>query len=568
MPSSRLRPPLSWLLLLLVLLCQVQARQAMASSLIDTQGAQPFPTTNGGWNSGGGWYRGGTTNPAITTGWLRLTTDSGDQRGYAYYNTAFNVNQGFTIDFEFASWGGTGADGLLMFLFDGATTTFRTGAAGGSLSYANDCAVTGTTDAGMSRAYVGIAFDEFGNFSNQNDRCKNGGVSAAQPDSVSIRGPGDWDGTGTLPTTAYSYLTGATSAISLDCPACTSRPDTGANWRRARITMLKSGSAWTVSVDVQFGTTASFTRLISAYPLTAAPPSTLKIGFAASTGGSDNFHDIRNVSVSNPVDITISKSAPADLMINSAFNYVLTVANAYTDPAGSVTVSDTLPTGITYSNTVTVGGGAGSCTLSTATPRVLSCSIGTMTAGETRTITISATSAGTTQRSVSNTATVSQVDIDINPNNNSSTVASTVWGLPALTVVKSAANTGGTGISSTNPGTDIVYSIQTNNTGGPSKSNIMTDAMSPFTALYLDYGGSNTPFVFSALSSGLTLGTVEYSYDNGSTWTTTIPASGGGGAPARYNGAVTNFRITLTGTMGTLTSGSTSHLLRYQTRVE
>lgn len=538
---------------------------AQATTLI----SQTF-ATNPTWNTGTGWFRGGTTNPTVTGAWLRLTPNSGDQQGYAYYNTAFNVNQGFTIDFEFASWGGNGADGMIMFLFDGSVTSanFRSGAAGGSLSYANDCAATGTGDAGMSKAYVGIAFDEFGNFSNPADRCKNGGPGAVA-DSVSIRGPGDWDGTGTLPSTAYSYLTGATAPANLDCTACTTRPDTGTNWRRARITMLKSGSAWTVSVDVQFGTTAAFTRLIDTYPLTAAPPSTLKIGFAASTGGSYNYHDIRNVTVSNPVDITISKTAPADVMVSSAFNYVLTVANAYTDPAGSVVVTDSMPTGITYTTAVGITGGAGTCTLATGTPRVLTCNIGTMTAGETRTITVAATSAGTTQRSVTNTATVSQVDIDINPNNNTSAVSTNIWAAPAVTIVKSATNVGGTVITNGNPGSEIAYIIQATNTGGAAKSYVMTDAMSPFTALNLNTYGTGVPFQFNAGSSGLSMpaGSIEYSSNNGSTWTYT-PVSGGGGAPAGYDGAVTNFRISLTGTMGVIAGGTTSWTLNYRSRIE
>ncbi|HEX6591802.1 MAG TPA: hypothetical protein VF050_07375, partial [Moraxellaceae bacterium] len=429
-------------------------------------------------------------------------------------------------------------------------------------------AASGTGDAGMSKAYVGIAFDEFGNFSNPADRCKNGGPGAVA-DSVSIRGPGDWDGTGTLPGTAYSYLTGATAPASLDCTGCGTRPDTGTNWRRARITMLKSGSAWTVSVDVQFGSAAAFTRLINAYPLTAAPPATLKIGFAASTGGSDNYHDIRNVTVSNPVDITIAKTAPADVMVNSAFNYVLTVANAYTDPAGSVVVTDSMPTGVTYNTTVGITGGAGTCTLATGTPRVLTCNIGTMTAGETRTITVAATSAGATQRVITNTATVSQVDIDINPNNNSSAASTNIWAAPAVTIVKSATNVGGTVITSGNPGSEIAYSIQATNTGGAAKSYVMTDAMSPFTALNLNTYGSGVPFQFNAGSSGLTMpaGSIEYSNNNGSTWTYT-PVSGGGGAPAGYDGAVTNFRITLSGTMGVITGGTTAWTLNYRSRIE
>lgn len=530
---------------------------AQANTLV----AQTF-TANPTWNTGTGWYRGGSFTPTVTSAngssnWLRLTSATTNSNGYVYYNTAFSVNQGFVIDFEFASFGGSGADGLIMFLFDGATTTFRAGAAGGSLSYANDCSVSGTTDAGMSNAFIGIAFDEFGNFANQNDRCKNGGVGAALPESVSIRGAGNWDGTGTLPTTVYPYLTSASSGTSIDCTACTTRPETGSNWRRARITMLQSGSSWTVSVDVQFGTGSAFTRLINAYTLPSPPSTTLKIGFAAATGGSTNYHDIRNVKITNPVDVTLSKTvSEADVMVNSNFTYSLGVTNTNISPVQSVVVTDTMPT--TQVQYVSATSTLGTCAFATPT---VTCTLGSMTAGSSATITI--TGKGLAQGTANNTATVDQADIDINPNNNTATASNSIWSPPALTVLKSATD-GTSTVTTRNAGANIVYAITVSNSGGVSKSNQIDDAMSPFTALDLNYVSAGQPFQFIAGSSGLTMGTPVYSNNNGTTWTY-IPVSGGGGAPAGYDGAVTNFRIPLTGTMN---GGGANYILRYNTRIE
>lgn len=541
------------------LLLWLLAVTAQANTLV----AQTFATAPT-WG-GTGWNRGGTTNPTVTnangtTNWLRLTDNTTDEQGYVYYNTAFSSNQGFVIDFEFASFGGTGADGLIMFLFDGATTTFRPGAAGGSLSYANDCgAVTpAASRAGLSNAYIGIAFDEFGNFANQNDRCKNGGVGAALPDSVSIRGAGNYTGTPTTPpTTVYPYLTSASSGTSLDCTACTTRPESGTNWRRARITMLQSGSSWTVSVDVQFGTGSPFTRLVNTYTLPTSPFTTLKIGFAASSGGSTNFHDIRNVKITNPVDVTIDKTVSAtDVMINSNFTYSLGVTNTNISPVQSVVVTDTMPT--TQVQYVSATSTLGTCSFATPT---ITCSLGSMTAGSTATITV--TGKGLAQGTATNTASVDQADIDINPNNNTDSVSNSIWSPPSLTVMKSATD-GTSSVSNRNAGANIVYVITVSNSGGVSKSNQVDDAMSPFTALDLNYVSAGQPFQFIAGSSGLTMGTPVYSNNGGTTWTYT-PVSGGGGAPAGYDGAVTNFRIPLTGTMN---GGGANYILRYNTRIE
>jgi hypothetical protein len=50
------------------------------------------------------------------------------------------------------------------------------------------------------------------------------------------------------------------------------------------------------------------------------------------------------------------------------------------------------------------------------------------------------------------------------------------------------------------------------------------------------------------LSSGLTLGTPDFSNTNGTIWGYS-PVTGGGGAPAGYDGTVTNWKIPMNGTM-------------------
>ena len=124
-----------------------------------------------GWVLGGNaQFTSGSADP-VGAGYLRLTGTGCNEFGYAYLDASGPSSNGFLIEFEYGAWGGSGADGLTVFLFNGDNSvTFNPGAPGGSLGYANDCGVDG-----LSEAYVGIAFDEFGNFSNPNDRCHSGG---------------------------------------------------------------------------------------------------------------------------------------------------------------------------------------------------------------------------------------------------------------------------------------------------------------------------------------------------------------------------------------------------------
>ncbi len=118
-----------------------------------------------------------------------------------------------------------------------------------------------------------------------------------------------------------------------------------------------------------------------------------------------------------------------------------------------------------------------------------------------------------------------------------------------------------------NPGQSIVYTVQLVNFGaGTATGVVLKDDLSPYTALGLNSYGAGVVFQFSdgTPASGLSLGTPVYSSDNGATWTYS-PVSGGGGAPAGYDGNVTNWKIPMTGTMNA--NGATC-TLRYQMQVK
>ena len=121
----------------------------------------------------------------------------------------------------------------------------------------------------------------------------------------------------------------------------------------------------------------------------------------------------------------------------------------------------------------------------------------------------------------------------------------TVVGGPNLFILKSADK------ASANPGNVITYTIQLKNTGtGPANTVTLTDSLGSYSALAISaYSGSPFSFTDGSPASGLTLGTITYSSDGGATWTYTPLVSGAGGAPAGYDGVVTNWQIIMNGTM-------------------
>jgi uncharacterized repeat protein (TIGR01451 family) len=132
---------------------------------------------------------------------------------------------------------------------------------------------------------------------------------------------------------------------------------------------------------------------------------------------------------------------------------------------------------------------------------------------------------------------------------------------PALTVLKSANK------ASVVPGDIITYTEIITNTGtGKATGVVVTDFLSPYVQWWLNSYGAGVAFQFvdGTPASGLTLGTPVYSNNNGSTWVYT-PVSGGGGAPAGYDGNVTDWSIPMSGTMN---ANGANFTINYEVRVK
>jgi uncharacterized repeat protein (TIGR01451 family) len=149
---------------------------------------------------------------------------------------------------------------------------------------------------------------------------------------------------------------------------------------------------------------------------TVAPPA----GFGDPNPANDSSADVDTLT---PLaDLALTKTASADPVAPGApLSYELTVTNAGPSNAGSVTLIDTLPVGVTFLSSVP---GPPACTLAGAD---LTCTLGPLPAGGAAAVTIDVI-VNAAPGALVNTAIVSGSDTDPNPGNNSASVTTTVRG--------------------------------------------------------------------------------------------------------------------------------------------
>jgi hypothetical protein len=264
----------------------------------------------------------GTNTDAVGSGALRLTSAANDQAAFVLYNQKFDATKGVNITFDLFAYGGvpfeTGeqpGDGISFFLVDGDTTTAITpGGFGGSLGYATkSVAQNGTvSDAGLTNAYLGVGFDEFGNFSDSADigTASGGAAGGRTIDSIAVRGSGNG-------LTGYNYLGGSGSLTAqggIDTPGATTRT---AARRTVEIDVDALGVV-DVSIDLNNDgdfddTNEQFDNVATG---TGTRPTNYKFGFAASTGGSTNIHEVRNLAIAP------SKSSDAGALTRTTPNAI------------------------------------------------------------------------------------------------------------------------------------------------------------------------------------------------------------------------------------------------------
>ncbi len=254
------------------------------------------------------WYRTvlSGTAPEVIDGRLQLTNNNQNQ------STAITFKQGFptagnklTIEFDHFAYGGTGADGIGLVLSD-ALVTPKPGSFGGSLGYAQRTNVS-PVQPGFAGGWMGIAFDEFGNYAKATEG-RSGGVAdnIDRSQAIGVRGAGSG-------TTGYVWLGGTAKQTSRPLSITGNTPGRG---DRFKITLDTATNASQVGFSLQRsidgGTTFTEVLNSSSVNLTTQPamPTNFLLSFTGSTGGSTNFHAIDNVQVCSfkaPIPVPIGE---------------------------------------------------------------------------------------------------------------------------------------------------------------------------------------------------------------------------------------------------------------------
>lgn len=289
---------------------------------------------------------GGTPIDPNGTGYLRLTNSTRNQKGYVYNQTKFPSTQGLKVEFEYCIYGGNGADGISFFLFDAAASPFNIGGFGGSLGYAQ-ITTTNPVSPGVSKGYLGVGLDEFGNFSNANEGRQGG--TARVPGSVTLRGKGDG---AALSPNNYKFLTSQQTDLKgvslVGDPAKRVTDPTQPGYRKVLIELIPNpASGYNINVKITKGGSPQITTtIIDNYYYPEAAPAQLSYGFSSSTGAQTNFHEIRNVSIDlynpNPVANDDAATTPfnTNVQIPILVNDTQGAGTAAIDPASIIIKSN------------------------------------------------------------------------------------------------------------------------------------------------------------------------------------------------------------------------------------
>jgi uncharacterized repeat protein (TIGR01451 family) len=194
-----------------------------------------------------------------------------------------------------------------------------------------------------------------------------------------------------------------------------------------------------------------------------------------------------DATVTNP-DLSVAQTAPATVAQGQNVVFTITVTNGPTANTTNVVLTDTF-SGAAFVSAVP---SSGTCTGSGP----VTCNLGTVPLNSSRTITLTlnANAAGT----ISNTASVTESEVDANTANNTSTKSVTVTSSADVTISKTA---GGPAVA----GQPINYTIVVTNNGPSAAANVVVaDATPAGTTFLANSGACTTPFPCSlgTLNSG------------------------------------------------------------------
>jgi hypothetical protein len=289
-------------------------------------------TTASGWTLSGSAILTAPSIDAASSGWLRLTDTGGTEKGLAL-NDAFSFagNVPVTVEFNYVSWGGTGADGMTLFLYDSTIASPMAGATtGGGLGYC-----------GGAGGYLAIGIDEYGNFSNPADKCSSAsGGPGFRPESLVIRGPAS---------ASNAWITTTSVPGGIDNPHATTRPSSKTVIFTLTPAVLPA-VGYTITAQFRSAIDQPFQTIFSNVSFPYVPPANLSVGLSGSTGGSTNIHELQGLAAATPDDLQVMMTGPSSVLQGASVTYNVTVTNNGNYPLGGAdapTILDSVPASIT-----------------------------------------------------------------------------------------------------------------------------------------------------------------------------------------------------------------------------
>ncbi|WP_066522745.1 DUF11 domain-containing protein [Curtobacterium ammoniigenes] len=389
-------------------------------------------------------------------GWLLLTGAEHNQAGAWSTDGVFPTSLGLEIEFRYAMWGGDkGADGILLSLSDGDAPQ-GVGEYGASMGYgcSDSSGDFGLCDTpGLPGAYLGLAFDRYGNFS----RSLNGSGPGQAPDHVALRGSGDG-------TNGYRFLTNRALPDGVDT-------QNRANARVVRVSLLPDGTGHIrLTVRVTSASSDDLLTVLDNVPIEGADqallPETLRVGLSASTGSFVNRHEVAQLSVWVPTDLRSEHVMP-EAVAGGQYSYNVVVHNDGPNAAAGAPVEIEPPAELSDVHWTCQADRGASCGASSG---ALGSSTSIMTtvdlendSGATFTVTGTVDPESTDVNAVASITTPpSRADTD--ETNNVSRGTASVTAGPALETDKSVSLVGDAAVL--HPGDEVEYAIGAINVGG------------------------------------------------------------------------------------------------------
>jgi len=215
------------------------------------------------------------------------------------------------------------------------------------------------------------------------------------------------------------------------------------------------------------------------------------------------------------IDLRVTKTdSPDPAIAGNSLTYQIIVTNDGPSTATNVSISDTLPAGVTFTNVITTQGTA------TNNNGVVTGALGTLAPGAAATVTITVGINPATRGSLTNTVTASAAETDTNTTNNTASTTTTINGSIDLAITKT---------DSADPigaGAPLVYTILVTNNGPSTATNVVvTDNLSTTGVTFVS--GSSTVGTVANAAGLVTanVGTLAPGASATITLNTTVPAN-------------------------------------------